>query len=200
MFRIWHIRKIGGKLAWTLVLLLVLGGSWFILVLAGWFVDAPINAILLGSTVLLIANTLISFFAIITRQRSDYGRRVLEQVLGLREFIATAEMEELKRMIDSDPEYYYHILSFAIVLGLERKWAKKFASLAIEPPSWYVGPNTVWNAMVVSSMLNRCNSSLVTAVATAPSSGSPGSRFGGSSFGGGGFSGGGFGGGGGGAW
>jgi uncharacterized membrane protein len=150
--------------------------------------------------VLLIANTLISFFAIITRQRSDYGRRVLEQVLGLREFIATAEMEELKRMIDSDPEYYYHILSFAIVLGLERKWAKKFASLAIEPPSWYVGPNTVWNAMVVSSMLNRCNSSLVTAVATAPSSGSPGSRFGGSSFGGGGFSGGGFGGGGGGAW
>lgn len=200
MFRIWHIRKFGGKLAWAFILLLILGGGWLVLVLAGWFVEAPIDAVLVGSTVLLIANTLISFFAIITRQRSDYGRRVLEQVLGLREFIATAEMEELGKMIDSDPEYYYHILSFAIVLGLEKKWAKKFESLTIEPPSWYVGPHTAWNAVMVSSMLSRCNSSLVSAVATAPSSGSPGSRFGGSSFGGGGFSGGGFGGGGGGAW
>lgn len=200
MFRIWHIRKFGGKLAWTFILILILGGGLLILVLAGWFVDAPINDVILSSTILLIANALISFFAIITRQRSDYGRRVLEQVLGLREFIMTAEMDELKRMIDSDPAYYYHVLAFAIVLGLEKKWAKKFESFTIEPPSWYVGPHTAWNAMMVSSMLSRCNSSLISSVATAPSSGSPGSRFGGSSFGGGGFSGGGFGGGGGGAW
>ena len=102
-------------------------------------------------------------------------------------------------MIEKDPQYYYHILSFAIVLGLEKKWARKFDSLTIESPSWYVGQHTAWNALMVSSMISRCNSSLISSVATAPAS-SPGSRFGGSSFGGGGFSGGGFGGGGGGAW
>lgn len=199
MFRIWHIRRFAGKLLWMLILLTVLVGGWVVLAVSGWIVDSPLDDVVFATTVTVLANAIISMCSIITKQRSAYGRKVLEQVLGLREFIQTAEMDELKKMIETDPEYYYHILAFAIVLGLEHKWARKFDSLTVEPPSWYVGSYSVWNAMVVSSMLSRCNSSLTSAMVSVPSS-SPGSRFGGSSFGGGGFSGGGFGGGGGGAW
>jgi len=102
-------------------------------------------------------------------------------------------------MIDKDPDYYYHILSFAIVLGLEKRWAKKFESITIESPSWYMGSHSMMSAVAVSTMLSRCNSALSSSIA-APTKSSSGGHFGGSSFGGGGFSGGGFGGGGGGAW
>lgn len=199
MMRSWHIRKAVGKLFWPLVFLFVLVFGWVFLIVTGWIVDSPMDDILFGATLVMLSNAPLGFLAIVTKQRSDYGRQRLEEVLGFRDFIEKVEIDELKRMIDSDPNYYYHMLSFAIVLGLEKKWAKKFDSITLEPPNWYVGTHTVWNTMVLSSMLSRCNTALVSSVVTSPKA-SPGSRFGGSSFGGGGFSGGGFGGGGGGAW
>lgn len=199
MMRTWHLAKAGKKIFWVFVFVFLLVFDTLFLFVAGWVIDVPDADTLFGTLMLLCANVPIALFAIITIQRSEYGRRTLEEVLGLRDFIETVEMDQLKRMIDQDPAYYYHVLSFAIVLGLEKKWAKKFASFTLEPPGWYRGDLSVWNAMVVSSMLGRCNASLISTVGTSPKS-SPGSRFGGSSFGGGGFSGGGFGGGGGGAW
>ncbi len=138
----------------------------------------------------------LSFFAVITRQRSPYGQRKLEEVLGLKDFIETVEMDELKQMIDRDPAFYYRLLSYAIVLGLEKKWAKKFSSFTVEPPSWYSGHHPLVGTMMVSSMIRSCDHALVTNVAPPRSTSTGGGHF----SGGGGFSGGGFGGGGGGGW
>ena len=199
MMRTWHVSKVPKKVFWFLVFLFVFVFDALFLSITGWVLDAPEADILFGTLLVLLANMPIALLAIITIQRSDYGRRVLEEVLGFRDFIETVEMDQLKRMIEQDPAYYYHVLSFAIVLGLEKKWARKFSSITLEPPNWYRGSYAAWNAMVLGSMLGRCNTALLSSVGPSPKS-SPGSRFGGSSFGGGGFSGGGFGGGGGGAW
>ncbi|MDD4218837.1 MAG: DUF2207 domain-containing protein [Sphaerochaetaceae bacterium] len=200
MLRIWHIRKTFGKFLWIILSLVTIVAGWVILVFGAFVVGAVVSESLLMATIGMSANAILAFFAIITKQRSEYGRRCLEEVLGFRDFIKNVELDQLKRMIEDDPEYYYRNLAFAIVLGLEKDWAKKFSSITLEPPTWYVGGSyTVWNAMALSSMMNRCNAALAPAITTAPKS-SPGSRFGGSSSGGGGFSGGGFGGGGGGAW
>ncbi len=199
MMRIWHLRKPIGKIFWMLLLVVasLFGGS--VLAVFSLMSEVEIGFGLVEALKVVATIVPIVFLAILTRKRSAFGQKKLEQILGFREFIDKVEMDKLKRMIDDDPQFYYHILSFAIVMGLEKKWAKKFASITLEPPSWYMGHYTVWDAMFLSSMLNRCNTALVASVAVAPKS-SPGSRFGGSSFGGGGFSGGGFGGGGGGAW
>jgi uncharacterized membrane protein YgcG len=199
MMRIWHLRKPIGKIFWILLLVVasLLAGS--VLAVFSLMSEVEIGFGLVEAVKVVATIVPIVFLAILTRKRSAFGQKKLEQILGFREFIDKVEMDKLKRMIDDDPQFYYHILSFAIVMGLEKKWAKKFASITLEPPSWYMGHYTVWDAMFLSSMLNRCNTALVASVAVAPKS-SPGARFGGSSFGGGGFSGGGFGGGGGGAW
>ncbi len=81
----------------------------------------------------------ISFLAVITTRRSEYGRKLYEEVLGFREFIDKVSMSELVTMINEDPMYYYHVLCYAIVLGLENKWAKKFESVTVQPPMWYTG-------------------------------------------------------------
>ncbi|MDD2232174.1 MAG: DUF2207 domain-containing protein [Sphaerochaetaceae bacterium] len=144
---------------------------------------------------------IIGFFAGITERRSDYGQKVLEQVLGYREFLEKVEMDKLKLMIDSDPELFYRNLSYAIVLGLEDKWARKFSSIRMDAPIWYTGNDVIFDAIFYSHMARSWNTKFQTVVMPkSTSSGAPGLRLGGSSFGGSGFSGGGFGGGGGGGW
>jgi uncharacterized membrane protein len=195
----WYIRK---KIVTIGLILVTIVGSLFIILFSfalNYALDLRFDDNLFALFLLVLTNVPLAFFAIITEQRSAFGQKALEEVLGLREFINRVEMPQLKKMIDEERDYYYKILSFAIVLGLEKKWAKKFDSIMIEKPSWYQGDIAFWNAMAISSMINRCNTSLASSIGTNFKGSGP-THFKGSSFRGGGFSGGGFGGGGGGAW
>ncbi len=131
----------------------------------------------------------------VTIKRTGYGHAMLEHLLGLRDFIRDAEMDKLKQMIDDNPSYFYDILPYAIVLGLEKKWAGKFNRITMAPPSYYRTSEdiTVGNVFTASALL-RCIGRTGHVMTVAKSSGS------GSGFSGGGFSGGGAGGGGGGSW
>ncbi len=199
MMRKWHIRNGAGKIFWVLWLILAAFVSTLFLSIFGLVSYNDFSFSLVEAAKATAATAVIVFLAVNTRKRSAFGKQSIEAVLGYRDFIDKVEIEKLKRMIDEDPEYYYHVLAFAIVLGLEKKWARKFDGITMEPPQWYMGRYDMWNVVVLSSMLSRCNAALISSMTTVPKS-SPGMRFGGSSFGGGGFSGGGFGGGGGGAW
>ena len=131
----------------------------------------------------------------IMRQKTEYGKKVLEKILGLKQFIETAEKEKLEMLFDENPSYIYDVLSYAGVLGVTKKWAKKFDDLVTEPPSWYYGySGGSFRTMVFIGAMNR---NLNTTSASMISTKSTGKGF---SSGGGGFSGGGAGGGGGGSW
>lgn len=142
-----------------------------------------------------LSTYVLSIFAVITVKRSDYGQKTLEGVLGYREFIDKVSMDELKLMIKKDPEIYYRVLSYAVVLGLENTWAKKFEGLAVPSPSWYRGYD-VFDMMYFSHMASRMR----TVIAANSMAQSTGNKVGGGGFHSTGFTGGGFGGGGGHAW
>ncbi|MFC2821881.1 MAG: DUF2207 domain-containing protein [Spirochaetales bacterium] len=145
------------------------------------------------------ASTALAFFASITEKRSKYGDEVLEGILGYKEFIEKVEIEKLKMMIEQYPNFYYHVLSYAIVLGLENKWARKFENLPLEQPEWLGGASVI-DALYLSRLSSRMMGAVKASVPKSSISGSAGSHVGGGGFGSGGFSGGGFGGGGGHAW
>lgn len=188
------------RVLWGLLTILLILVATLMLSCCLLLVNEPIWKNIFWVALTVGSNIAFPFLAVITKQRSAYGRQQLELVLGLKDFIEKVELDQLKRMIDEDSEFYYHLLSFAIVLNLEKKWAKKFGDFTLERPSWYSGGRVgVWDAVVLSSLLSRTTTAMSGAYTKIPTS-SPTSRFGGSSFGGGGFSGGGFGGGGGGAW
>lgn len=159
------------------------------------FVELDLNFPLL--LVCVLCSTAIAFFSAIIVKRSEYGNRILEQILGYREFIQKVTIDELKLMIKDNPDYYYKVLSYAIVLGLEDTWAKKFESITVQNPSWYVGDALV-DAYFFSHMSSRMNNTLRSAIPASTGGGSH--SIGGGGFGSSGFSGGGFGGGGGHAW
>ena len=157
-----------------------------------------VTSIIFSLTALAIP-IIFAFFGSITMKRSAYAQKVLEEIIGYREFIEKVEIDKLKMMIASDPELFYHVLGYAIVLGLENTWAKKFASIELTQASWYVGVGTTHRAIFYSSLASTLTQGAVAKpMYSQASSTSRGPIR--PSFGGGGFSGGGFGGGGGGAW
>lgn len=122
------------------------------------------------------------------------------KLLGLREYIDIAEDERIKfhNAPDKNPKTFEKLLPYAIVFGLEKKWAKQFENIYITPPSWYQDSNmATFSVMAFSSGMHGFSKSAGRAMTSKPHS-SSGSSSGGSS--GGGSSGGGGGGGGGGSW
>lgn len=146
------------------------------------------------------------FFQVFMWARTKENAAIYGKILGFRNFIATAEYDRLKALSDANPEYYYDIMPYAMVMGMSVAWAKKFENLKVPEPEWYQGAETfnAYDAMWYSNMMDSCSHQFVTKpdLTSAVDTGGffTGSDFSGGGFGGGSFSGGGFGGGGGGAW
>jgi len=126
------------------------------------------------------------------------GGRTRVAVLGFQEFMNRVDADRLKRM---PPDIFEKFLPYAMALGVEHQWARAFAGIVTNPPSWYVapggyGPGTGFNPIFFSNSMHSMATDMHQVFVSAPRASSSGSGFGGGG-GGGGFSGGGFGGGGG---
>lgn len=146
-----------------------------------------------------VAPFLLGVLTTVTAKRSAYAQQQLEQIAGYMEFIKAVEKPRLRLMVESDPQLFYHVLGYAIVLGLETVWAKKFKGIAIEQASWYVTSRPISDALFYSALSSRLHAGVMEKAVYSHAKGGTRSPIH-SSFGSSGFSGGGFGGGGGGAW
>lgn len=144
------------------------------------------------------------------KKRTDICLDWMGRLIGLRDFIETAELDRMKVLAEDNPEWFYHILPYAYVMGLSDIFAKKLEGLALPAPTWYVSDShtgyTSWNYYTFHHVMMHDMAQATRSLTTPPPSSSGGSGkhgsggFSGFSGGGGGFSGGGFGGGGGGSW
>jgi uncharacterized membrane protein YgcG len=143
------------------------------------------------------------FFSIVMKSPTLRGRKVLDEVIGFRDYLDVAERDEmnLRNPPEKTPQLFEAYLPYALALGVDQRWAEKFAAVlatirqpdgAAYSPAWYTGS---WNSSSLAATTSHFSSALNTAVTSSVTP--PGSSSGG---GGGGFSGGGGGGGGGGGW
>jgi len=177
-----------------------------------WFLVLPVWAILCTLFVVIFTNALfftysyawigimigVSAFAAgmfnyLIYAPTERGQEMVSRLEGFRMYLDKSEKEMLDYFTppEKTPELFEKLLPFAIALGVENRWNKKFESVlskAIEEgtyiPIWYTGN---------IHQINRFHSDFASAVSSAAPKSSSGS-------GGGGFSGGGGGGGGGGGW
>ena len=165
-------------------------------------VEAGLWALLLAAALLPVIITVAVVRHKMKRgQRTPEGRAWTDQVEGFRDYIATAEADQLR--FEEGEDIFSRYLPWAIVFGLAERWSKVCGDLVAMgrlpdmSPSWYYGSMNIgsFNTGFLTGTL------LSSATPVPSSSGSDGTGFGGgSSFGGGGFSGGGGGGGGSGSW
>ncbi len=158
----------------------------------------PTPLLILGIIVMFLV---ILLFAFIMRRPTIRGRKLLDQLMGFRDYLDVAEKDEmnLRNPPQKTPQLFERFLPYALALGVDQQWGERFAATLAglrdasgQPyhPAWYHGS---WNSSV--NMTSDLSSGFNTALAQSVSP--PGSSSGG---GGGGFSGGGGGGGGGGGW
>lgn len=168
------------------------------------FVGCLILAIMLQTWVSLglLATAVVVFtFAVLMPSRTQLGVQTKDTLDGLKLYMETAEKDRINMLQSPDSPYsnttaeprksvelFEKLLPFAIVLGVEKKWAGQFEQIYRTPPDWYSGNWTTFNAVYLTSALSSSVSAMGTDFSPPTSSNNSG------------FSGGGGGGGGGGGW
>jgi len=120
----WYVQKWGQCLLTPhkrrLVLSLAICGVWLLLgLLSGAFYAAL--WMVLG---LLLAGLMYSWGG----RRTDLGREVMAQVLGLRRYMRKGDKLLLQRLQNKDPEYFFAMAPYALALGVEKSFAKRFGN------------------------------------------------------------------------
>lgn len=170
----------------TLALLVGMGGGALVII--------PIAALMLATTII---------FATLIKAPTVPGRKLMDEIEGLKLYLGVAERDELASMPGPDTpptldaERYQRLLPYAVALDVEDAWTNKFtlavgaaaAAATTAAITWYQGGHVGDLGSLTKAVGNSLSSQI------ASSSSPPGSSSGG---GGGGFSGGGGGGGGGG--
>lgn len=143
-------------------------------------------------------------FGMLVKAPTPEGRRLMDEIAGLRLYLGVAEREELARVAAPgeappplDARRYEHLLPYAVALDVEDAWTEQFtraagaeaAAEAMRNIGWYRGGDITSLSRLASDVGGALDSRIASA-STPPGSGS--------GSGGGGFSGGGGGGGGGG--
>ena len=187
------VKSASGLIVWIILYLIFTAG--FILMMAAIGKKETPTYIFL---IFALYSLLIPVFVVGIKARSEYNRKIYGEILGFKEFIATAEIDRINELVTDNPSYFYDVLPYAYVLGLTSKWVKKFDNIKIPEHEGYSYYNmTVFDYMRINMMMNSIQHSTYSGIAAANAD-SGGGGIG--DFSGGGFSGGGSGGGGGGAW
>jgi len=221
---VWLVLAVVGGIVAGLVLTAfrsLWGGSRFRLVFIGIWLAVAIANLFGGvgalstnfviSTAVIAAASIVGLcvaFAILMRAPTLQGRRIMDEIEGLKLYLETAEKDRMN-MADQPPmtvERFERLLPYAIALGVEKPWSEHFeAELARNAisdvgdsgysPAWYHSRSGSFSPGKIAGAVAGAASGMSAAMVAAQpvSSSSSGS-------GGGGFSGGGGGGGGGGGW
>ncbi|MHC4716020.1 MAG: DUF2207 domain-containing protein, partial [Planctomycetota bacterium] len=150
--------------------------------------------------VFVLLGLLNAWFHHLLKRPTIEGRRVMDDIEGLRMYMETAERDALEYATSSaperTPELFERFLPYAIALEVENQWAEKFADVLARAgegysPGWYHGRSfTALGAAGLATAVGGSLSGALSSASTAPGS-SSGSSGGGSSGGGGGGGGGG---------
>ena len=118
----WFMQEIAGELVLRktakTVLALVLSALWLLLgLIAGQFGLA---------LAVMLAQWVAGIMAFYGGRRTEAGLQDFARIIGLRWYLMTVSKEELKRLSEEDPEYFYSLMPDALALGVNRSFARRF--------------------------------------------------------------------------
>ena len=115
-----HLR--GKALVWVSL------GLWAVWIVLGHMALEPIVA-----TFVFTGQLLAGLASAYGGRRTDLGKQTSAQILGLRQFMKTATREELQQILSVNPEYFHTLAPYALALGVDQKFAKRFGGLKMPP-------------------------------------------------------------------
>ena len=71
-------------------------------------------------------------------RRSENGARICTDILGLRRYMKKVSKAELIRILRSNPDYYFELAPYALALGVDKQFARRFENLRQPDCTWLV--------------------------------------------------------------
>lgn len=98
-------------------------------------------------------------------RRTFYGRNLYLRLLSLRQYIRTANSEQLTTYLYDNPYYFEDMLPYAWIFDITDIWGKKFTSIPLDAPIWYFHANadaqsTIYWMRALDSSLNTIKNAL----------------------------------------
>lgn len=106
---------------------------WLIL---GWITGQP------GLAAILVAyEALVGIATAVGGRRSEGGRQYLAQVRGLRAHLTRGSVFEIQQCLARNPNYFFEMMPYALALGVEKRFARRFGKVRIPACDYMVTGN-----------------------------------------------------------
>ena len=137
LFAAWHIQPWANSLfshnRYSLLLSISISLLWLVIsLLAG--------QILIG-IFLLLSQYLAGVLAFYGGRRTETGRQLLSQALGLRRYLCRIPRASLQHICRNNPEYFFTMAPYAIALGVGKPFARRFGNISLPPCPYLITGN-----------------------------------------------------------
>ena len=85
-----------------------------------------------------LVQCLLGLLVLFGGRRSEEGRQTLAALLGLRRYLCTVDRKQLHRILRQNPGYYYDMAPYALALGIDRQFARRFDRMRLPACPWLV--------------------------------------------------------------
>ena len=123
----WHIQQ------WAAALFAsVRRPFWKALVICGaWLAVAAFAGFFSVGLKFVMGQLFAGLLAAFGGRRTREGRQVMGEILGLRRYLCKVSRTQLQQICRSNPEYFHQMAPFALALGVDRRFAKRFGGIPI---------------------------------------------------------------------
>lgn len=84
----------------------------------------------------LLCLILLIMFIKIMPKRTIYGNKMLGRIMGFKNYLENITKDEIKAKLKDNPNFFYDMLPYTIVLGISNVWIKKFENIKMTKPEW----------------------------------------------------------------
>ena len=111
-------------------LVLALCSTLLWILLGGWSGQWPVVILVL------VTQWLAGFAAAFGGRRTETGKQILSDILGLRNYLVTVSGSTLRQNLERNPDYYYSIAPFALAMGVDRALAYRLGETRLPGCQW----------------------------------------------------------------
>ena len=96
-----------------------------------WIVISAIAGVFSMGFWVVVSQVLAGLFATFGGRRTEAGMQAYAEVLGLRRYLRRVSREDLQRISQSNPEYFFSMIPYAMALGADKHFARRFGKLQL---------------------------------------------------------------------
>ena len=84
--------------------------------------------------------SVMGLLAAIGGRRSEVGKQYVAQIRGLRSHLTQASVFDMQLCLDKNPAYFFELMPYALALGVEKRFARRFGKVTVPECSYLTAP------------------------------------------------------------